>query len=150
MKGVVERGTGRHAQALGRPTAAKTGTSTEWHDAWFIGYTADLLAGVWVGRDDFTTIGARATGGQAALPIWLQFMEASHPKTPVHDFAIPDDISLVWANELTGAPARGNSPNARLVPFARGTVPARFSDRISTERFRSSRSPNPGIKKEFR
>lgn len=133
MKGVVERGTGKKAQALGWPTAAKTGTSTEWRDAWFVGYTPRLLAGVWVGRDNFTSIGSRATGGTAALPIWLQFMQASHPKTEPTDFAIPDDVVLVRANELSGQPAPPGAVNARLVPFARGTVPARFS--VARERF---------------
>jgi penicillin-binding protein 1A len=135
MRGVVERGTGRHAQALGRPTAAKTGTSTEWHDAWFLGYTNDLLAGVWVGRDDFTEIGARATGGTAALPIWLQFMEAAHPPTEVTEFPVPPDVVLVRANELTGMPAGANAANSRLVPFLRGTVPPRFSAGNGSERF---------------
>ncbi len=135
MKGVVERGTGKKAQELGRPAAAKTGTSTEWRDAWFIGYTTDLLAGVWVGRDDFTGIGSRATGGSAALPIWLQFMQAAHPATPVRDFQPPSDVILVRANELTGMPAPAGSQGARLVPFARGTVPDRFSANTSTERF---------------
>tara|TARA_R110002073_G_scaffold103664_9_gene234769 strand:+ start:7532 stop:9916 length:2385 start_codon:yes stop_codon:yes gene_type:complete len=133
MKGVVERGTGRKAQALGWPTAAKTGTSTQWRDAWFVGYTSQLLAGVWVGRDDFTQIGARATGGSAALPIWLQFMQASHPKGPPIDFPIPDDIVLVRANELSGQPVPPGSRKARLVPFARGTVPQRFS--VARDRF---------------
>lgn len=135
MRGVVERGTGKKAQALGRPTAGKTGTSTEWHDAWFVGYTSDLLAGVWVGRDDFTTIGARATGGSAALPIWLQFMQAAHPATEPTEFAVPADIVLVRANELNGMAAAPGAKGSRLVPFARGSVPARFSVGTHTERF---------------
>ncbi|MCP4447787.1 MAG: PBP1A family penicillin-binding protein [Myxococcales bacterium] len=133
MKAVVERGTGKKAQGLGWPAAGKTGTSTEWRDAWFVGYTSQLLAGVWVGRDNFTGIGTRATGGSAALPIWLQFMQASHPKTAPIDFAIPVDVILVRANELTGMPAAPGAANSRLVPFARGTVPGRFS--VDRERF---------------
>lgn len=135
MRGVVERGTGKKAQALGRPAAGKTGTSTEWHDAWFLGYTNDLLAGVWVGRDDFTAIGARATGGTAALPIWLQFMQSAHPATEVSDFTVPSDVVLVRANELSGMPAGPSAGSSRLVPFLRGTVPARFSGGTAAERF---------------
>lgn len=147
MKGVVERGTGRKAQALGRPMGAKTGTSTEWRDAWFVGYTTDLAAGVWVGRDNFSKpIGARATGGSAALPIWLQFMQAAHPATPVTDFAIPVDISLVRANELSGMPAPAGSANYRLVPFKRGTVPARFAPTIHTERFDEAKPSDPNFR----
>jgi len=136
MQTVVQRGTGRKAQALRRPTAGKTGTSTGWRDAWFFGYTADLLAGVWVGRDDFTPIGARATGGTAALPIWLQFMLSAHPDTPPRPFTPPDDIVFVRADEMTGSALPPGSPQARLVPFARGTVPARFMGAIEPAPFR--------------
>ena len=136
MKGVVERGTGRHAQELGRPTAAKTGTSTEWRDAWFFGYTRDLMVGVWVGRDDFLPIGTRATGGTTALPIWLQFMRAAHPDTPVRDFEIPADIVLVRADEFSGEPANpAGVRRSRLVPFAGGSVPPRFTPSAKQSRF---------------
>ena len=74
MKGVVEIGTGKKARELGRPAAGKTGTSTNYRDAWFFGFTPDLLCGVWIGRDDFKPIAHDATGGQVALPVWLSFM----------------------------------------------------------------------------
>lgn len=137
MKAVVERGTGRQALILQRPAAGKTGTSTGFRDAWFMGYTPDLIAGVWVGRDDFTPIGARATGGTAALPIWLQFMRAAHPPTEPHDFKVPEDVVFVRANEMTGMPAPPG-PSARWVPFARGTVPARFVGAARTVLFERS------------
>ena len=104
----------------------ETGTSTEHRDAWFFGYTADLIAGVWIGRDDFTPIGAKATGGNAALPVWLQFMQSAHPATAPRGFEPPGDIIFVRANELTGQPASPGAYGSRLVPFARGTVPPRF------------------------
>src|SRR5262249_10297102 len=63
MKGVVEIGTGKKARELGRPAAGKTGTSTNYRDAWFYGFTPDLLCGVWIGRDDFTPISTDLTGG---------------------------------------------------------------------------------------
>ena len=137
LKAPVERGTATKARALGRPAAGKTGTATMWKDAWFIGFTPDLLAGVWVGRDDSKPIGIKATGGTAALPIWLQFMLAAHPDTPVRDFPIPDDITRVRADDRTGKPAPPGAPNARWVPFLRGTVPARFSAKVHATHFRS-------------
>jgi penicillin-binding protein 1A len=140
MKAVVDRGTGRGAQVLGRPAGGKTGTSTNYRDAWFIGFTADFVAGVWVGRDDFTPIGRRVTGGATALPIWRQFMLASHPDTPVRDLSPPDGITFVRANELSGEPEPPGSPRATWIPFARGTVPSRFADRQASEGFRSLRT----------
>jgi len=137
LKAPVERGTAKKAQALGRPAAGKTGTATMWKDAWFMGYTADLMAGVWVGRDDSRPIGIRATGGSAALPIWLQFMQAAHPDTPPRDFPVPDDITLVRANDRTGEPAPPGAAGARWVPFLRGTVPARFAADVESTRFRT-------------
>ena len=140
MKAVVERGTGRGVQALGRPAGGKTGTSANYRDAWFIGYTADFLAGVWVGRDDFTPIGRRVTGGSTALPIWRQFMLASHPDTPVRDLSPPDGVTFVRANEMTGEPEPPGSPRATWIPFLRGTVPDRFLDRegpAAAEAFRA-------------
>jgi penicillin-binding protein 1A len=138
LKAPVERGTAKKAQILGRPAAGKTGTATMWKDAWFVGFTADLLAGVWVGRDDSKGIGIRATGGTAALPIWIQFMQAAHPDVPPHDFDIPDDVTLVRVDDKTGAPAAPGSPSARWVPFLRGTVPPRFSAHVQSGRFRST------------
>jgi penicillin-binding protein 1A len=127
MKAPVERGTAKRAQELGRPAAGKTGTSTNWRDAWFIGYTNDRIAGVWIGRDDFTPIGGRTTGGGGSLPIWLQFMTSAHPETAATDFPVPPGVTMVRANELTGQPMAAGAPGARWVPFGRGTVPARFA-----------------------
>ncbi len=132
MTSVVRRGTGRRAQALGRPVAGKTGTSTEHRDAWFMGFSADLLCGVWVGRDNFTPIGAKATGGNAALPIWLPFMQAAHATKPARRFAPPEDIWFIRANPLTGRPAPPGSAAGVWVPMARGTIPGEFGTRPRT------------------
>lgn len=125
MKGVVERGTAKAALALGRPIAGKTGTSANYRDVWFIGSTADLLVGVWIGRDDSTPIGDKITGGGVAVPIWLDFMQKAHPPTPVRDFPMPDGVSLARVEPWSGEPS-GPSPTARWIPFLRGTMPARF------------------------
>jgi penicillin-binding protein 1A len=126
MKGVVEIGTGKRALALGRPAAGKTGTSTNFRDAWFFGFTADLLCGVWVGRDDFKPMGHDVTGGQVAVPIWLDFMQAAHEGLPVRDFPIPPGVVLARANPESGQPAPPGDPKARLTPFKRGTLPPAF------------------------
>jgi penicillin-binding protein 1A len=138
MKTVVRRGTGRKAQELGRPAGAKTGTSTGFRDAWFIAYTTDLTVGVWVGRDNFKPIGFDATGGSTALPIWLQFMRAGHPETPVTDFEPPADVTFVRANELSGTPAGPGAPDAVWVPFRRGTIPPQFTATVDRGPFSTS------------
>jgi penicillin-binding protein 1A len=138
LKAPVERGTAKKAQVLGRPAAGKTGTATMWKDAWFVGFTTDLLCGVWIGRDDSKPIGIKATGGTAALPIWLQFMQGAHPETPVRDFPVPDDVILVRADDRSGQPAPPGSSRAHWVPFLRGTVPARFAPHVKSTRFANS------------
>jgi penicillin-binding protein 1A len=123
MKGVVQYGTGRQARELGRPAAGKTGTSTGFRDAWFFGYTTEILTGVWVGRDDFKPIAHNTTGGQVALPIWLSYMRAAHPPTPPREFPVPAGIYFVRADPATGKAEEPGTPGAVLVPFRRGTVP---------------------------
>jgi penicillin-binding protein 1A len=72
---VVEEGTARKARELKKPLYGKTGTTNDYTDAWFIGFDDRLVVGVWVGRDDHTTIGPKETGAKAALPIWIEFMK---------------------------------------------------------------------------
>lgn len=121
MKGVVESGTGTRAKRLRRPVAGKTGTTNDFRDVWFMGGTADLAVGVWVGRMTPQPIAKEATGGSIALPIWLGFMEAAVPVTdaaPARDFPIPDDVLLIdRLGRRDGVPA--------LAPFRRGTLPER-------------------------
>jgi penicillin-binding protein 1A len=90
LRGVVERGTAWKARELGRPVAGKTGTANDYRDAWFIGYTPGIVAGVWVGYDDHRTIGPRDTC--AALPLWIDFMKSLDGKEP-EEFTAPEDRS---------------------------------------------------------
>jgi penicillin-binding protein 1A len=125
MKGVVQRGTARYALALGRPTAGKTGTSANYKDVWFNGFTTDLLCSVWIGRDDSTPIGDKITGGGAAVPIWLEVMQKAHPPTKIRDFAPPPGVTFARVEPWGGTPG-GVSPDSVWMPFVRGTLPAPF------------------------
>jgi membrane carboxypeptidase/penicillin-binding protein len=89
LKGVLDRGTAAGARRSGftRPAAGKTGTTNDYKDAWFVGYTPDLLAVVWVGFDGPRKIGL--SGAEAALPIWTEFMKSATASMPVTDFVGP-------------------------------------------------------------
>jgi penicillin-binding protein 1A len=86
LQEVVRSGTATRAQSLNRPAGGKTGTTNDYTDAWFLGFTADLTAGVWIGFDEKVNLGTGETGGRAALPIWISFMEEAHKDLPVVDF----------------------------------------------------------------
>lgn len=117
MRAVTDYGTGRKARALLRPNGGKTGTSTDYRDAWFIGFTPDVIAGVWVGRDDFSSIGHDATGGRVALPIWLDFMQNGHPQIPVRDFPVPEGIEFQYMDQEARRFMDPKTPGAKAVPF---------------------------------
>jgi penicillin-binding protein 1A len=88
LEEVIQFGTGVQAKALGRPAAGKTGTTQDYTDAWFVGYTPQITSGVWVGFDDKQiSLGKKETGARAALPIWLEFMQGATAGMPPIDFA---------------------------------------------------------------
>lgn len=123
LEGVVEEGTGRKASELGRPAAGKTGTTNELKDAWFIGYTPELLAGVWVGYDDHTvSLGKGETGGHAACPIWLYFMKEWMKDQPMESFPIPEGVVFARINGQSGSLVRSDEPGGVYAAFA-GEVP---------------------------
>jgi len=119
MMGTVERGTGQAARALGRPVAAKTGTTNDYSNAWFIGFTPTLATGVWVGYDRPRSLGKDETGSRVAVPIWTTFMKEALAGKPVEDFPVPEGV-VVMPVDLS---ASGTC--ARLVPmaFLAGTEP---------------------------
>ncbi len=102
LQSVVEEGTGRGVRALNRPCAAKTGSTSETRDAWFIGYTPDLIAGTWVGYDIEKPLGKRETGAVAASPIWLRFMQEVLEGTEIQIFPVPDGIIFRQLDADTG------------------------------------------------
>jgi len=88
LEEVVQFGTGVQAKQLGRPSAGKTGTTQDYTDAWYMGFTPQITTGVWVGYDDKAiSLGKKETGARAALPIWLEFMQGALAGMPVLDFA---------------------------------------------------------------
>ena len=126
LKGVVDKGSGYAARELGRPCAGKTGTSNDSVDAWFIGYTPQIVAGVWVGYDDRTSLGTKATGGSIACPIWTSFMKEALKGYPIVDFAQPKGIEWTLIDPKTGLLALSKTPNAYLEAFLEGTVPQMY------------------------
>ena len=107
--------------------AGKTGTTNDQHDAWFIGYTPDLLAGVWVGYDDHRPLGRDATGGRVAAPIWVDFMKDAIRDKPATAFAMPEGIRCVLIDRATGLRAREDDWDAPLECFKDGTEPQAFA-----------------------
>ena len=95
MQSVIQHGTARALRVFGRPAAGKTGTTNDYDDAWFMGYTPELVAGVWVGRDDHDPLGEGETGGKVAAPIWLEFMKEAMKDRPITDFPIPPGVRFV-------------------------------------------------------
>ena len=123
MQSVVQSGTGRRALAVGRPVAAKTGTTNDMKDAWFVGFIPQLVAGVWVGFDQEKSLGAGGSGGQAAAPIWTEFMQKAVAGMPVEQFKAPANISSVTINPATGRLVPEGSPGSVREYFISGTEP---------------------------
>jgi penicillin-binding protein 1A len=134
LKTVIQRGTGRRAAALGRPAAGKTGTTNDQMDAWFVGFTPELLAGAWVGFDEKKTLGKEETGGRAAVPIWLEFMQAATAKLPDDDFPIPPGVSFVNIDAKTGSRASPGDEEILLECFRRGSEPQEVVQRAEGPR----------------
>jgi penicillin-binding protein 1A len=124
LQGVVRYGTGRRALELNRPAAGKTGTTNDLRDAWFMGFTPQLVAGVWVGFDEEQPIGYKETGSKAASPIWLYFMQRALEGKPVLDFEAPPTITFARVDYATGLPAgEGDGGRAIFEAFKQGQAP---------------------------
>jgi len=118
LEGVIQHGTGR-AAAIGRPAAGKTGTTSDYRDAWFMGYTPDLVAGVWVGNDDNTPM-KKVTGGTLPAPIWREFMSVALKDTPAHD--LPESSGF-WESIMPGGPPADGGPPSET-PMEPSAAPA--------------------------
>src|SRR4029077_16147931 len=133
LQGVVERGTGKAVKAVGKPIAGKTGTTNDWRDAWFVGFTPDLAAGVYIGFDDPDSLGDDETGGHIAAPVFRDFMIAALKDAPATAFRTPPGMRLYRVSAATGLPAGSNEP-AIYEAYKPGTEPGQ--------------SRNPGSRRE--
>jgi penicillin-binding protein 1A len=127
LQGVVERGTGVRARTLDKPVAGKTGTSNDSRDAWFIGFTPDLVVGVYVGYDQPRSLGAREQGASAALPVFLEIMTDALAERPATPFRVPPGVRLVRVDAETGLLAGPGSGTVILEAFLPGTEPTAVS-----------------------
>ncbi len=156
LEDVVKYGTGRRARVLKRPVAGKTGTTNEYRDAWFIGYTPELASAVWVGFDDMRQLGDKETGSRAALPIWVPFMQDALAvvspfggKIEKKPFNIPEGIVTAVIDPLTGLLAAGDSEKMEEV-FKEGTVPVEYSTKFYRDLVRKQKKKMKAIKKRGR
>ena len=132
LEGVVQNGTGHRIKALGRPVAGKTGTTNDLYDAWFVGYTPELITGTWVGYDDKQSLGEGETGSRAASPIWLGFMQRSLKGKPVRVFPVPEGVVFAKIDAETGLLPIPESQNTIFECFKEGTVPTELTPKPDT------------------
>ena len=123
LKGAVSRGTGITVNSLGRNLAGKTGTTNGNTDAWFVGFSSDLVAGIFVGFDDPRPLGFKETGSSVAAPIFREFMKKVLDKTPDLPFRRPSGIKLISVNLQTGFKVNSNEKGSILEAFKPGQLP---------------------------
>jgi penicillin-binding protein 1A len=115
MRGVVEDGTGRKARSPGKDRGGKTGTSSGYADAWFVGWIPSSAIAIWIGQDDRTSLGNAETGGKTALPAYLKIVEALGEPEGSALRPPPEVLELTWNDRLVGLPADGVPPS--LLPW---------------------------------
>jgi penicillin-binding protein 1A len=140
LEDVVKYGTARRAKTLGIPAAGKTGTTNDYRDAWFIGYTRELAAGVWIGFDNMRSLGSKETGSRAALPVWIDFIKQASTEAVSTDnsdadkgsFPVPEGIVTAVIDPLTGLLAT-NETEKMVEFFKEGTVPMAYSTKAQRD-----------------
>jgi penicillin-binding protein 1A len=120
LQEVARSGTAARSQQLGLHVAGKTGTTNDFHDAWFVGYTPELMTAVWVGYDQPKSLGDKSTGGQVSLPIWMDYVRQAVPKEADRDFPAIPKVTWLPVDDATGRSVAGG----RSMPFLEGTEPA--------------------------
>ena len=123
MKSVIQNGTATKVRALKRPVAGKTGTTNNYVDAWFMGYTPELVTGVWVGKDKDEPLGRNETGSRVAIPIWLQFMQEALANQPKINFSVPKDIQFLKVQSQSGEPAKFGDTDSKFELFSQDFLP---------------------------
>ena len=124
MEGVILRGTATTLLELNRPMAGKTGTTNDEKDAWFVGYTPNLVVGLYLGFDKPQSLGKGTTGGGLAAPVFKDFMKVALDGTPKVDFVVPEGMSLISIDRKTGMQAAQGAPGTIMEAFKPGTGPA--------------------------
>ncbi len=137
LEGVIKRGTGKKLKELGLNLAGKTGTTNENTDAWFIGFTSNLVVGVYVGMDNPKPLGKFETGSKAALPIFKEFIEKAIKKSDARPFKVPKKMTLMVVDPMTGEKAKFNSKNTIIEAYKsenilNGKVLYSDNDRLDT------------------
>ena len=117
LRGVVERGTGKKLRKLALNLAGKTGTTNDNTDAWFIGFTSNLVVGVYVGMDNPKPLGKFETGSKAALPIFEEFVKKGIKKSDARPFKVPENITLMVVDPNTGNKAKFSSKNTIIESY---------------------------------
>ena len=123
LEGVVLRGTGRRLRKIGKPLAGKTGTTSDYVDAWFVGFASDLAVGVYVGFDRPRTLGHAETGSSVTAPVFGAFMREALDEAPAAPFRIPPGMSFLRIDRTTGEPAGPGDGDIILEAFKPGTEP---------------------------
>ncbi|WP_336799660.1 penicillin-binding protein 1A [Kaistia sp. MMO-174] len=123
LEGVVQRGTATVLKSVGKPLAGKTGTSNDYKDAWFIGYSPDLVVGVFIGYDNPKPMGRGMTGGEVAAPIAGDFFKLALADKPGIPFRVPEGLTLIPIDRKTGMRSAAGNPGTILEAFKPGTGP---------------------------
>jgi len=123
LEGVVQRGTAAALKSLGKPLAGKTGTTNDSHDAWFMGFSPDLVVGTYIGFDQPRSLGSHETGGSAAVPVFKEVMQVALKDKPATPFRVPPGLRLVRVNPANGQLAQFGDNRAIWEAFLPGTEP---------------------------
>jgi penicillin-binding protein 1A len=131
LRDVVQRGTGTAAKVIGRPDiGGKTGSTNDYRDAWFSGFGGDLVTTVWVGKDDFSSLGRGEYGGKAALPIWINYMDAALKDVPLYEPEPPSGLVTASVDASSGRLVPEGSPGSVRDYFKREDY-----DRVTAQGF---------------
>ncbi|ATQ43190.1 penicillin-binding protein 1A [Caulobacter mirabilis] len=144
LEGVVQRGTATQARVLGRPVAGKTGTTNEYRSAWFVGFTPQIVTGVFIGFDDNRSLGEGETGGVSALPVFINFMQEAIKGVPAEEFKPPKTAKFGIVNGQREAFRPGSEPKAPVGPAARpADGPISYQEAWPGGRLNSDQPPPP-------
>jgi penicillin-binding protein 1A len=141
MKEVVQFGTAAKASSIGRPLAGKTGTTQDFRDGWFVGFSPRVVTGVWVGYDDQRSMGRGETGASTALPIWIRYMTNVLKDYPADDFAIPEGVTFATIDPKTGKSSTASRSIKEV--FISGTEPGASIQESTESGSTVPRSPTP-------